>query len=208
MPSQNTFRSSHHDSAQVRLATQTLALSPGLLFFRAEIILFCDSPIRNKKHFGLGYVVRVKDHLFQRREKMCMPDRLFNTNEKFSPGAYKKMFCQGVIAICGYPDGPKRLEGCVEGQRVFAYVNKKGILAVGYIVDPEPVPCPTVFTKNEFHVKVDWEIIVAKHKGVKYTEVKAQHGYNLPLGFCIRNMRCSSEVTDWIADELQRRRAE
>ena len=80
------------------------------------------------------------------------PDRLFNTNEKNAPGAYKKMFAQGVIAVYGPWDDPRMLRGSTEGQRVFAYVNKKGILAVGYIVDSEPVHGTTVFGREiEFH---------------------------------------------------------
>ncbi len=183
-----------------------LSSSLQLAFLRMNIILFCDSPIRNRKCFGLGNVVRVENHLFQRREKMCMPDRLFNTNESNAPEAYKKMFCQGVIAIFGYLDGPKTLEGGVEGQRVFAYANKKGILAVGRITDSQPVPSTTVFEKErEFHVKVDWETIVADNQGVKVEHVWDQYGYYLPFRHTFCKMRCSSEVTDWIADELQRR---
>ena len=151
---------------------------------------------------------------------MTMPvNWLFNTNEKNVPGAYQKMFDQGVIAIFGYPDGPKKLERSVEGQRVFAYVNRKGILAVGRITDSQPVPVPgsgnTVFDQweefreefhEEFHVKVDWETIVADDQGVKMKEVRDQHDYGLPIrGHPFCKMYCSFDVTNWIADELQRR---
>ena len=135
-----------------------------------------------------------------------MPDRLFNTNEKNAPDAYIEMFDKGVIAIYGPWDDPKKLRGSTEGQRVFAYVNGKGILAVGYILDSEPRldKDTTVFRKdNEFHVEVDWETIVDEDKGVTCAEVKAKHGYNLPCRHIFCNMRCSSAVTDWIANKLQ-----
>ena len=116
------------------------------------------------------------------------------------------MFDRGVIAIYGYLDGPKKLEGGIEGQRVFAYVNGKGILAVGYIADSQPVHINTVFLGEEFHVKVDWETIVADDQGVKKKEVRDQHDYGLPVrGHPFCKMYCSFDVTDWIAAELQRR---
>lgn len=134
------------------------------------------------------------------------PDRLFNTNEKNASGAYKKMFRQGVIAIYGFPNGSQMLEGSTEGQRVFAYVNKKGILAVGKIVNSEPVSDSTVFGEdNEFHVKVKWETIVADDKGVTVEQVKEQHGYRLPVRNVFCNMYCPSDVTNWIFEELQRK---
>ena len=137
------------------------------------------------------------------------PDRLFNTNEKYAPGAYKKMFCQGVIATFGPWDDPRMLKGSTEGQRVFAYVNKKGILAVGYIVDSEPRldKDTTVFGKEiEFHVKVDWETIVDAGEGVTHAEVKAK-GYHLPVRGkpFVEMLSCPSDVAAWIADKLRRR---
>ena len=139
-------------------------------------------------------------------------DRLFNTNEKNAPGAYKKMFEHGVIAIYGYETGPQNLMGSVKGQRVFAYVNGKGILAVGKIVNSEPkavagdTDTDTVFgVDEEFQVKVNWETIVADDKGVTVEQVKKQHGYRLPVLNVFCNMYCPSDVTNWIFEELQRR---
>ena len=132
-------------------------------------------------------------------------DWFFNTNETNAPDAYRKMFDQGVIAIYGYQNGPSNLTGSDEDQRVFAYVNRKGILAVGRIVDGQAVPGVTVFNEeNEFHVKVDWKTIVADDKGVTNQEVRQNHDHNLP----VRNVFCGMsrhDVADWIADELQRR---
>ena len=132
-------------------------------------------------------------------------DWFFNTNETYAPGAYKKMFEQGVIAIYGYESGPANLMGSQKGQRVFAYVNQKGILAVGYIVDGEVVEGETVFgyPEEEFHLKVKWEKIVADDKGVTTGQVNDKFGRRLPVKnvFC----RLNPAIANWIDEELRRR---
>jgi len=132
-------------------------------------------------------------------------DWFFNTNETNAPGAYRKMFDQGVIAIYGYETGPENLTGSIAEQRVFAYVNRKGILAVGRIVNGQVVSGSSVFGgEREFHVKVNWETIVADDKGITNKEVQQTHGYNLP----VRSVFCGIHrpgVADWIAAELRRR---
>ena len=129
----------------------------------------------------------------------------FNTNETNAPGAYRKMFEQGVIAIYGYENGAANLTGSAKDQRVFAYVNRKGILAVGNIVDGQAIAGNTVFgEEQEFHVKVEWKNTVADDKGVMNREVRQKYDYSLP----VRNVFCGMsrhDVADWIADELQRR---
>ena len=132
-------------------------------------------------------------------------DWFFNTNETYAPDAYRKMFDQGVIAIYGYENGSYNLTGSDKDQRVFAYVNKKGILAVGRIVDGQVVPGNTVFSEDrEFHVKVEWETIVADDKGITNGEVRQKYDHGLP----VRNVFCGMyrhDIADWIADDLQRR---
>lgn len=134
-------------------------------------------------------------------------DRFFNTNEKNAPGAYKKMFDQGVIAIYGYANGPSILEGSAADQRVFAYVSGRGLMAVGRIVDGQVIPGNTVFKQSlEYHVRVTWETIVADDEVVTQREVNEKFGYGLPRSgsvFC--EMSCSPNVTNWIAKELLRR---
>ncbi len=133
-------------------------------------------------------------------------DRFFNTNETNASGAYQNMFDHGVIAIYGYANGPSNLEGSTTDQRVFAYVNKKGILAMGRIVDGQVVPGNIVFGKpNEYHVRVEWETIVPDHMGVKLQEVEQQFGYQLPVRSVFCQMYCPPNVTDWIAGELLHR---
>jgi len=133
-------------------------------------------------------------------------DWFFNTNEANAQGAYRRMFDLGVIAIYGYKNGAENLTGSAKGERVFAYVNKKGILAVGNIVDGQVVAGRTVFGKEqEFHVKVEWKTVVDDDKGVMIGDVRQTNNYNLP----VRNVFCGMshhDAVDWIADELQRRK--
>ena len=135
-------------------------------------------------------------------------DWFFNTNETYAPGAYSKMFDQGVIAIYGYENGAANLTGSAKDHRVFAYVNRKGIMAVGSIVDGQVVSGNTVFTEDgEFHVKVEWKVTVPESHGITAQEVSEETGYNLP----VRNVFCGisrHHIADWIADELQRRAGE
>ena len=132
-------------------------------------------------------------------------DWFFNTNETHSRDAYRKMFKQGVIAIYGYENGAANLTGSTKDQRVFAYVNKKGILAVGNIVDGQVIAGQTVFGKEqEFHVKVEWKNIVPDDEGVMGGEVRQKYNYGLP----VRNVFCGMsrhDAADWIADELSRK---
>ena len=133
-------------------------------------------------------------------------DWFFNTNETYAQDAYRRMFDQGVIAIYGYENGADNLTGSAKGERVFAYVNRKGILAVGNIVDGQVIAGHTVFGKEqEFHVKVEWKTVVDDDKGVMNGEVRQNYDYNLP----VRNVFCGMsrhDAADWIADELQRRK--
>lgn len=132
-------------------------------------------------------------------------DWFFNTNETYAPDAYKKMFEQSVIAIYGYESGPANLMGSQEGERVFAYVNQKGILAVGDIVDGEVVEGETIFgyPEEEFHLKVEWKKIVADDKGVTTGHVKDKFDHGLP----VRNVFCqlNPAVANWTVEELRRR---
>ncbi len=132
-------------------------------------------------------------------------DWIFNTNETYAPNAYQKMFDQGVIAIHGYETGATNLTGSAKDQRVFAYVNKKGVLAVGRIVDGQVISGTTVFgQEREYHVKVVWETIVSDDNGVRIRDVRKETGYNLPVRCVFAGMN-RHDAADWIADELKRR---
>lgn len=113
---------------------------------------------------------------------------IFNTNESFAPGAYKGMFEQGVIAIYGYPNGPRNLmRGASEGEKVLAYVNGQGIRALGVIVDANVQAGQGIFLDengnqkpDEYHLKVKWECVLPKDKALSNREASSM-GYNLPF---------------------------
>jgi hypothetical protein len=132
-------------------------------------------------------------------------DWFFNTNETNAPGAYRKMFDQSAIAIYGYETGPENLTGSKPDERVFAYVNRKGVLAVGRVVDGNVTPGSTIFgEEGEFHLRVQWEAVVTDDRGVTSQEVLQRHNYKLP----VRSVFCGMsrhDVAEWIASELRQR---
>ena len=133
-------------------------------------------------------------------------DWFFNTNETHAPGAWTSMFEQGHIAIYGYANGPANLEGTSAGQRVFAYVNGKGILACGRVVEGDVFPGDSVFGMDlEYHLRVEWETIVDEDRGVTTGQVQDQFGQ----GLAVRHVFCGmyGEMPDWIAEQLRLRRA-
>ena len=115
------------------------------------------------------------------------------------------MFDQNVVAIHGYESGSENLQGGSAEQRIFAYVNQKGILAYGRIIDGTVYPANTVFGENqEYHMKVQWESSVADDKGVTNREVREKFQYGLP----VRNVFCGlarHSIANWIVDELRKR---
>ena len=132
-------------------------------------------------------------------------DWFFNTNETHAPGAFVSMFERKVIAIYGYANGPANLEGTSRGQRVFAYVNGRGILACGRVVDGEVFPGDSVFEKDlEYHLRVEWETIVDEDDGVTTGQVQDRFGQ----GLAVRHVFCAmyDDMPDWIAEQLRRRR--
>lgn len=113
---------------------------------------------------------------------------IFNTNETYAPGAYERMFARGVIAIYGYPNGPRNLmRGASEGEKVLAYVNNQGIRALGIITDAKVREGKDIFLdKNgnqqpdEYHIKVKWDYLLPKDRALSNREASSM-GYNLPF---------------------------
>ncbi len=112
---------------------------------------------------------------------------IFNTNETHAPGAYERMFERNVAAIYGYPNGPKNLEGAEPGEKVFAYVNRQGLRALGTVQDGEVHSRTGVFLnpqgnphEGEYHLNVNWEIVLPAPAAVSVREA-AELGYNLPV---------------------------
>lgn len=113
---------------------------------------------------------------------------IFNTNESYGPGAYKHMFERGVIAIYGYPNGPRNLmRGASEDEKVFAYVNGQGIRALGTIVDANVREGQGIFLDengnqqpDEYQLKVKWDCVLPEDKALSNREASSI-GYNLPI---------------------------
>lgn len=112
---------------------------------------------------------------------------IFNTNEKYCPGAYEGMFERQVIAIYGYENGGANLEGASPGQKVFAYVNGQGIRALGEIGDKLVKEGTGIFLDEdgvqlpkEYHLSVNWKVVLSADQAVSNSESSAM-GYSLPV---------------------------
>lgn len=112
---------------------------------------------------------------------------IFNTNETYCPGAYERMFAERVIAIQGYENGGENLEGAAAGQKVFAYVNRQGIRALGDIIDEKVKPGKGIFLDNkgvqlpeEYHLDVAWKVVLPQDLALSNSQA-ADMGYSLPV---------------------------
>lgn len=135
-------------------------------------------------------------------------DWFFNTDETHSSGAWKKMLDQSVIAAFGYGAGLTRhkMDLPNKGDRVFAYVNGYGFIAIGTVIEDESFHSETIFAKtkdDEFHRKVQWLHQVPLDKAVTAKE-STQLGYNLPIRCTIGKMY-HGKVAGLIAQELEKR---
>ncbi len=136
---------------------------------------------------------------------------IFNTNERYAPGAYLRMFDRNVAAIYGYANGGANLEGTSKGNMVLAYVNGQGLTALGKIRDPHVVPGEGIFFKEdgepadgEYHLYVDWEVRLDQDRAISASEASQAFGYNLPVvsSFC-RLKR--GRIARQLAEEIQKR---
>lgn len=120
---------------------------------------------------------------------------LINTDETHCVGSWKGFLEKGVAGIWGYPDGPRTLQqGAQEGETIYAYLNGKGIIAQGIILDGAirqvTDPGESVFAKctngNEWHIKVDWRLPPGDLTAISNSEVRRSTGIGLP----VRNTFC------------------
>jgi hypothetical protein len=135
---------------------------------------------------------------------------IFNTDETHAPGAYKRMFEKNIAAIWDYDDGPKRLEGSEEGDKIMAYVNKQGLRALGTIKDSEVKSGKGIFLDEdgkqqpeEYHLEVEWEIILPEEKAITSRQAK-EIGYNLPVRVSFGKMR-QGELAKKIEEKMNER---
>lgn len=111
----------------------------------------------------------------------------FNTNESNIPGAYKRMFENGVAAIYGYSSGPDKLTRADQDQIVMAYVNGQGIRALGSVGSGEVTEGSGIFLDKdgsqkpgEYHLRVDWKVILPEKDALSVSEA-SDLDYNLPV---------------------------
>jgi hypothetical protein len=133
-------------------------------------------------------------------------DWSFNTNERYCPGAYVKMLRNGVIAVSGYLNTEEKLNGPRTGDRIFAYLNGRGIIAAGRIGDALAYPSGAIFKElknHEHNRKVQWETVVKVDRAIKPAEVSAWN-YNYPSLPTLCKIY-NGEVAQKIARELGRR---
>lgn len=132
-------------------------------------------------------------------------DWFFNSNETFGKDAYSKMIASNVIAAYGY--GPTITEHKMNlpamGERVFMYVNGKGILAVGKVLANSAIQSDTVFGQvpgDEYHRAVCWTHKVEPSRAISSSEC-SRWGYNLPVRCTIGKMS-DNRVANLIEQEL------
>jgi hypothetical protein len=135
---------------------------------------------------------------------------IFNTNETNNPGAYRAMFDTSVIAIWGYGNGPRNLEGSSKDDKVFAYVNGQGIRALGVIEDPTVREGKGIFLDvngkqepGEYHVPVRWVCFLEQHEAFTNQQATAL-GYSLPVRTVFGRLK-RGRLASQIEQEVRRR---
>lgn len=136
---------------------------------------------------------------------------LINTDETHSRGAWQRFLESGVAAIWGYPNHGATLEkGARAGDTIYAYVNGRGIIAKGEILDSEVLNVTestgSVFKEcpddNEWHLSVKWTPL-AEGGAVSNREVREAAGAGIP----VRNTFCrlwNPAVRDYLASRWPR----
>lgn len=135
---------------------------------------------------------------------------IFNTNETYAPGAYERMFERNVMAIYGYENGGANLTGANAGEKVFAYVNRHGLRALGEIRDSKVKPGSGVFVDkdgnqepDEYHVAVDWKIILPKESAISNSQASSM-GYSLPIRTVFGHL-WRGQLATKLEEEMRRR---
>lgn len=159
------------------------------------------------------YQVRVERREVTRdRRPPFAGDWFFNTNETYSPGAWTRMLDQGVIAVYGDlsgKDAAELLNRPKTGERVFAYLNQRGIVAVGRVGESPAYSADSVFGKKhdrEYHRAVEWECRVASGRPEQAVPLSAieEWGYFLPIRATLGQMRVAKQLADRIQTQLTR----
>lgn len=134
-------------------------------------------------------------------------DWFFNTNETNYIGAWKNMIKHNVIAACFY--GKMTTKGKMDkpakGDRVFVYLNGKGIIAVGKVIDDVSEQGKDIFNVDtegdEYHRKVEWLAKVSEKDAITISDVSTI-GYNMPVRNTIGQWS-NTEVADKVLNFLK-----
>ena len=136
---------------------------------------------------------------------------IFNTNERYGPGAYQRMFERNVAAIYGYDNGGANLEGTSKGNLVLAYINGQGLTALGEIMDPHVVPGTGIFLKEdggqepgEYHLHVDWKVKLGPDQAISASIASREFGYNLPVVSSFARLK-RGRIARKLAEEIRKR---
>lgn len=134
-------------------------------------------------------------------------DWFFNSNETYAPGAWENMIKRGVIAAYGYGEATTKakMDMPTAGDRVFIYVNGKGIIAAGNVAEEISEQGNGIFDKNtegdEYHRKVNWLVKAPVERAISASDVSAL-GYNLPVR-CTIGRWAASKVAEKVANLLK-----
>lgn len=130
-------------------------------------------------------------------------DWFFNTNETNRKDAFDQMITHSAIALYGYRRGAgeRKLQRPRNGDRVFMFVNKRGIIAVGKFTDDIVRSSQGIFREpapDEFRRRVEWSCYVNPERGVSCSIV-AGWGYRLPVRCTVGRIHHAS-----IGDRIER----
>lgn len=114
------------------------------------------------------------------------------------------MLKDGLIALANYTNTEEKLNRPGPGERVFAYLNDKGIIAVGRMGDEPAHPSRAIFKEqDEWNRQVEWKVVVDEDKGVTPAQA-SEWGYNVPA-LAVLGKMANGPVAEKIAKELEKR---
>jgi len=132
----------------------------------------------------------------------------FNTDETHEPGSYVQMLKKSVMVVAGYDNSEEMLNKIEPADKVFAYVNGCGVIAVGTVGTKKAYSSDSIWQaqdNNEFHRRVTWDVILQTEDAVAASEVQ-KWGFSLP----VRHTLCeisNSKLAEKLTKELARRAA-
>lgn len=147
------------------------------------------------------------EELYEDQEKYFW----YNTNKEYldPPSLHQKVFKIGVVATYGPKIFGEKLAQATKGDHVFAYANGEGIRAYGRITrkwNGKNVGAKEKTVRKdrrEYHLPVDWEIVLLKKDAMRPDEIRAL-GYNNFRG-TFRRIR-NTEFAEKLQREMDSRR--